>query len=805
MGVLFIKNNEIHELIHRADSLLESGQLTNARELYRQVAKIQPDNMDARYMLAVISAESGESAQAERDLRAVLAINQSHADAHLLLADLLAKQNRLSDALVHAEHAVQHDAEYPEAWLLRGMLQARNSDLDEALSSLRRATELSPDSAQAHLNLGNVLRSLGRTPEATVAFELAIGLQPDNLDARLGLAQVYLAKGDLREATASVDAALSVDSENATAWLIRGLAYAQQRDINQARECFRKAIERKPDYHEAWLNLGSACLGLADASGADEAFRRALRLNPDQPEALAGLADALNCIGRHEEALAAAEKGYSSRSGDAYIRLVYACALAGVGRDTEAEDHFRALLQQNPYLVPAHVNLAQICLRRGLIEAAVMHQRAALRSDPGNPRLLCKLALGLQLQGNLDEAMTACDAALALALAPGLPEAVNRQAAILERKGMFGIAISKLEPLLKRECVDAGTALTFARLTPHEGRITEGIELLETLLASGKEPVMTQDKIHKALTTLYDRNGEYQRAFEHSANSHALRNTQFDPDAHDTQVSAIIASLDAVALRHITSHGDPSDRPVFIVGMPRSGTSLVEQILASHPEVFGGGELSDIPEIAASLAELTSSGSHYPTRLPMASKTQIGIHARRYLQRLAQMNADAARFTDKLPHNFLYLGVIQALFPHTHIIHIRRNPLDTCISCYLQDFSSGHSYAYDLVHLGRYYRAYVRLMEHWRRTLKIPFIEIDYEDLVLDLERTSRLLIEFCGLSWNDRCLRFHETRRTVTTPSYNQVRRPLYRTSMQRWRNYEPWIGPLRDALGEPTKYQYL
>lgn len=782
-------------LLEMADELLSAGRFTEARNLYQQVCALEPSHSDAHFALGAISAEEGDAASAEQHLCAALASNPAHAGAHLHLADLLARQGQYQRALSHAQRAVDYDQKHADAWLLFGMLQARCGNLTAAETSSRHAVELQPDNAESHLNLGKVLRSLGQQPGAIAAVERALALAPECPEALTLLAQIQLERGALPEALMNASTALKIQTNNAEAWFVKGVAHARQDDLKQAHECFRQATARRPDYLAAYINLGQSCLILADPVGAEAAYRKAVEIQHDNSDARAGLADALNRCGRHQEAMLVAKSGLGVNPDHVHCRLALASALAMLGHDEEAANQFRTLLQKNPALVPAHARLAQLYLSQGRITAALEHQRAALRIDPDNPQLHCNLASGLQLAGRLHEAMGACSQALSLA--PGLPEAIACQASILERQGNIHAAIEKLEPLLSGSGKAPGAALAFARLSPQLGREEEGIRLLEEQLASQMPPAATKDKMHKLLAKLYDGTGDYKRAIAHNNSAHALRKTRFDTDAHDKLVDNIIASLNAAALDTVYGQGHPDKRPVFIVGMPRSGTSLAEQILASHPGVHGAGELADLPELAASLASATNSGSHFPFRLTVADSAQFQAHAQRYLELITQINPNAARITDKLPHNFIYLGVIQTLLPNARVIHIRRNPLDTCLSCYLQDFSSGHAYAYDLTHLGHYYRAYVRLMDHWRMTLRIPLLEIDYEQIVADLEGEARKLIEFCGLPWHGQCLRFHETQRTVSTPSYEQVRRPLYASSVGRWHHYEEWLAPLVEALG--------
>jgi hypothetical protein len=230
--------------------------------------------------------------------------------------------------------------------------------------------------------------------------------------------------------------------------------------------------------------------------------------------------------------------------------------------------------------------------------------------------------------------------------------------------------------------------------------------------------------------------------------------------------------------------------------MPRSGTTLVEQILSAHPGVAGGGELMYFPQIAETLRESFGLSARYPKAVAEIGGAQGSEIIRYYLDRLQQRHPGYARVTDKLPGNFLHLGLIALLFPRASFIHCSRDPMDTCLSCYFLKFHQAHPYSYRLQDLGFYYREYQRLMAHWRQVLPVRMLEVDYEDLVARQEEVSRQLVAHCGLEWDDRCLDFHKSDRNVRTASLAQVRQPMYRTSVKRWKHFEPFLGPLRAAL---------
>jgi hypothetical protein len=246
--------------------------------------------------------------------------------------------------------------------------------------------------------------------------------------------------------------------------------------------------------------------------------------------------------------------------------------------------------------------------------------------------------------------------------------------------------------------------------------------------------------------------------------------------------------FDRNLLEKLQGAGDPSSTPVFVLGMPRSGSTLIEQILASHPQIHGAGETED-------LAECLPAG--FPECLSTADASAIREIGRAYLSRLPQ---GRQRVVNKLPHNFLRIGLIRLALPNARIIHTERNPLDTCVSCYSKLFTAGQNFSYDLGELGRYYRLYSGLMDHWRSVLPADaMLHVAYEDVVEDLEGQARRLIEYCGLPWDDRCLDFYKTNRTVRTASAVQVRKPLFRSSVERWKKYEAGLGPLLSELLPP------
>ena len=313
-----------------------------------------------------------------------------------------------------------------------------------------------------------------------------------------------------------------------------------------------------------------------------------------------------------------------------------------------------------------------------------------------------------------------------------------------------------------------------------------------------------QIELHFALAKAYEDLGEHEQSAHHLVKGNALKRQQINYDEVATLnlFRRIREAFPARLLHDKRNVGDPSPVPVFVIGMPRSGTTLVEQILASHPQVFGAGELDEIDNRVAQLRS-DDVEVRYPEVVSSTTNPRLRQFGMSYVSAISTLAPTAKRIVDKMPKNFLFAGLIHLTLPNARIIHVHRDPLDTCFSCFSKLFAGGQRYSYDLGELGRFYRAYESLMEHWRKVLPTGvMLEVQYEQLITDVEGEARRMIAHCGLEWNDTCLSFHATRRPVRTSSAVQVRQPIYRSSIGRWRPYARVLGPLIEALGVDVTY---
>ena len=589
-------------------------------------------------------------------------------------------------------------------------------------------------------------------------------MQAESPQDLLQQANDCLDRGQLREACNLYHRVCSIDPANGEAWLMLGALHGETGNIEAAVHCLETSIKLQPQQPECHDVLGRILLASGQAEKAATCFRKVVHLAPTEAAAWSMLAGLEGQLGNADAAM---------HAGSAAVRL-------------------------DPGSVEAHVNLANALAELDRVKEAAEQYTLAVQFAPANCDIRLRLALMQERQGDVDAAMDGYRAVLQQQ--PGHLDAVAGEARMLELAGDAQAACGRVLPHIDAGMVNAGIALAFASLSSHHGRREQAIALLAGLL-SAPHTASERSDLHFALGKLYDQAGEYGQAFGHFEQANRLRDShRFAIDRQRQLVFALISTYSESFVRSMPRAANTSDRPVFIIGMPRSGTSLVEQILASHADIHGAGELWDIGEMAAAFPDPAGSGRHYPLSAGAVTPVVLDSLAEHYLARLQQLNDTARRVTDKMPHNFLYLGLIAQLFPRSRIIHCTRNPLDTCLSCYCSDLQMQHGYANDLVTLGAYYRLYQQLMEHWKAVMDLPILDIGYEALVGDLEQTSRRMVEFCDLPWDENCLRFAENTRIVTTLSHAQVRQPLYSRSINRAAHYREYLQPLIQALGKDT-----
>lgn len=475
-----------------------------------------------------------------------------------------------------------------------------------------------------------------------------------------------------------------------------------------------------------------------------------------------------------------------------------ALRLQAAKRIDEAVELYHRAVFLRPDSVDVHHNLAFALMSQGRIDEAVMHYERAISLDPGHANAHNNLGIALATRGQLDQA--AIHHQKALALDPHNVRAHVALANVFKFQGRFDDAMAEYDRAVAVRPDHADAHFSRCEIkTFHPG--DPELLALEALAArndlSPDKAIPVYFALHKALEDC----GDYARAFEFLRRGNELkrRETRYDEPGVVSFFRRVSTLFDRDLLHRFEGAGDPSSVPIFVVGMPRSGSSMIEQILASHPQVRGAGELRDF-EIAEQIV-FTAGGRPvaFPEYIPGMDGAALQRLAQIYLTRLPALGEGQLRIVDKALSNFVKIGLIRMILPNARIIHTMRDPVDTCLSCYSKLFTIGQLFSYDLAELGRYYRMYTEMMSHWRSVLpQGAMLEVSYEDVVDDLEGQARRLLDYCGLPWDDRCLSFHTSGGVVRTASVAQVRQPLFRTSLQRWRKYEANLGPLLNALGD-------
>jgi tetratricopeptide (TPR) repeat protein len=695
----------------------------------------------------------------------------------------LVEQNRPSEAEQRARTLL---AAHPNAGMLWKILSVALLRQDkDALQALFRTTELLPQDAEAHGNLAAALRDQGHWGAALASWRRALAIRPNDVETLVDAADAARAHGMARDAVPLYQRALQIAPKRIEVRNNLGNAFLELAQYAEAAGCYRAALQIKPDDAQILCNLGNAqrLLGLLDEAMASS--RRAAALDP-------GLSVAHNNVGlifaaRRQREEAVASYRQALRLNPRYVDVLnnLGNVLRELGARREALALYAQAAELDPKRAESHCNLGNILVELGRIEEGTECFRRALVLRPDWPLAHLSLATALRLQRRPADAESSCRAALAID--PNYVEAVSLLGELRADLGHF----SEAQELFQRAvAINPDFAFAFSAMAAHR-KMTSGdaawLEGAETLLA--KRPTLADEiNLRYALGKYFDDVGHYDEAFDHYRRANELSKRYgrgYDGAKLARRVDEIVRCFDTAFVGRGQPLAASSELPVFVVGMPRSGTSLTEQILASHPAVSGAGELTfwDAAYDAYRKAELEGNGGGYLSKLTGD-----------YLGRLTASSGGAQRVIDKMPANFLYLGLIHAAFPRARIIHMQRHPIDTCLSIYFQHFFNMGPYANDLDDLVHCYGEYRRVTDHWRTVLPATaLLEIPYEALIEDQEGWTRRMVDFIGLPWDPKCLEFHETERVVSTASKWQVRQKIYAASAGRWRNYEKFLGPLQ------------
>ena len=698
-----------------------------------------------------LAVETNPAAQQLTVEQALQRATQHQAAGQLQQAEGLLRQ------ILHAQPKNAH------ALHLLGIIVHQAGKAEDGIQLIKQAIESQPRVAQFHSNLGEMCRVLKRLDEAVRSGEQAVALDPQSATAHSNLGIACYDNKDLDRAEACQLKALSINPKLAPALNNLGSIRRDRKDKEGAIAYYRKTLEVAPQYLESVNNLGAVLSELDQPEEAIKVLLTAIRTNPNYAEAHCNIATAFLLI----EQLDKAEIGFKR-------------ALALKADYPEAYQGFAKLKQE----------------QNDLLEAEAMANKAqALAPEKAEP---LSLLGGIYTEAGFpDKAELAY--AQALAIDPELLSVHLGKGHLLMEQGKMEAAEASFLRALELDANNLG-----ARLSVTQVRKTKtGDDNMAALVAEAEKiDGMAETKalpLHFALGKCYDDTKKYDLAFKHYLEGCRLKRKrlQYSADDNDLLLQNIRETFSKKMIERFSGNGCPADLPIFVLGMPRSGTTLTEQIIASHPLVHGAGELPDLLQLANLPQGAQQEG--YPLSIRGLTQAEFRIMGEKYITGLRARNAESKHITDKMPANFNCVGLIHLILPHAKIVHVKRNPVDTCLSGFTRLFNRSQHQSYDLSELGRYYRNYAKLMDHWREVLPAgSFYEVQYEDLVADIDTPARALIGYCGLEWDDACLDFHKNERNIRTASVTQVRQPIYNTSVERWRKYESHLGPLLEALGD-------
>ncbi len=713
----------------------QGGRLQAAEQIYRQILAVEPNQTDALHLLGVVAFQAGKPEAAVEIIQRAIRMRGNVAFYHNNLGEAYRGLRRTAEAIACYRRALELKPDYVEACSNLGVALTDQGNLEEAIAWCRRALDLKPDYAMAHNNLGNAFSQQGKPDEAVASYRRAIELDPDCAEAHsnLGLAFNELKQPD--EAVVCCRRALAIKPDYVEAHNNLGNALKEQGKLDEAVACYRKALELKPDYAVSHCNLGLVLHEQGKLQEAAACCRRATDLKPDFTDAHFSLGNLFKDLEKLDEAAAC----------------------------------YRRALELKPDYADVYSNLGNVLKDQGKLDEAVACYRRALELKPDHVGMLSNLGNALKDEGKLEEAAACCRRAIELD--PGFAEAHGNLGGVLEELGDLKGAEDCFRTALRHNPQFAFAHSQLAQLL--RGKLPQ--QELAAQRQMLEIPGLTDQQrllLHFGLAQTLDARGEFSEAAGHLARANALQLTQwrnrgleYDPKEHELRISEMIAVCTPDFFQHVRGFGLESEVPIFVVGLPRSGTTLIEQILAGHSRVFGAGEMK---LASRTMLALGAQGIEPTEGLRHLDRETARHLAAQYLESLRSLDFQALRIVDKMPDNYLLLGLLASLFPRTKLIHCRRDLRDVAVSCWLTHFREIR-WTNDQGHIASRFREYERIMEHWRKVLPAPVLEVDYEETVADLEGVARRLVGWCGLPWEPGCLEFHELKR----PAQNGQRHP--------------------------------
>jgi tetratricopeptide (TPR) repeat protein len=702
----------------------------------------------------------------------------------------------------------------PEGKILLALAFILQGNIKEAEEFIKNIDEDTLKSAQTLSDLGLVYFLIGKLDKAEKVFKKALNF-PDIDDALyVRLAALYYSQNKLEEAQYYWEKALSINPYRVEILYNLGILHLNKGELEKALDYFNRALRIKPDFQPAEEKRTLTLLSLNKIDTLIEEYYKELEQNPS-PDVYLKLGNTLYIAGRYPEARAIFSEGVDKYPYDPRLKMALVEVLKEEGRTFQAGSLLKQWLEDPSWideektpnkeeiLLQMRFSLNELRIQAGFLDTAEKDLEEIENKENYPEYYILKAKILMERNRGIEAADI---------LRKGR-EKFPAHLEILQELAHTLTSIGEIKEAkeIQSQIVAINPTAVITQVELEDYKATdEQIRILEDLLNSPGLPKATRASAGFVLHRVLEKRKEYDRAFEVliKANDLVKEEINYDWKEHRYMVQKTIEVFTPEVVEKLKGKGHPSERPIFVLGMPRSGTTLTEQILGSHSMVYPAGELSYIPRIVSLLPEALKQVGKKPLRWPEAilemDESLLKGAAQYYLNKVAKLDDKHPRIVDKLPHNFDYIGLILLMFPNAKIIHLKRNDLDVAVSNYQQNFAAKHGtmgFAFDLKWIGHMLNDHKAIMEHWHKLFPGQIYELDYQRLIDDPKTVIKELLEFCELPWEDNVLEFYKTKRPVKTASINQVRKGIYRSSVEKWRRYEKYLQPVIELLNEGFK----
>ncbi|MEC7701501.1 MAG: tetratricopeptide repeat protein [Pseudomonadota bacterium] len=771
----------IEEAIHLAREHHLVGNFVIAERTYKDILKSDPNNPTVNHLLGALYFQTGDQNKALHFMEESIRVSPNEIAYLNNYGSALNLAKKYNTAIETFDKILSLDSANVEALNRKATTLWQMNLHQQAEDTAKRALELAPDNLDGLLNLGLALTSQGKNDAAHKIWLDASKKYPGDCRIWSNWANMLREAGEVDAARECIDKALAIEPLDLDALNNLGCIYKDLGQYEEAIETFRKATDASPKYYQAHYNAALTYNDMKRFGEGAVAARYAVDFNPEYGEAFSALSANLIELGEFQHAHYAAQRAVQINPDSAEAHM----QLADVLYLSDRFDDGYAALKQALSLAPddfrTYSKLASVYDRLNETQLAIEALDKAIELAPDKHILRTHKATILHVANEIDEAFKTIDQAIELA-----PENILNYIS----KAEIFIAVNKLDDaratLQKALDINPDNPMAYNTLSGLVKIESEDDEIFQKMLSAQDEienmGMMAKATLHYGIASTYEKLKNYEKAFEHYkiAGECKRKMTPFNSAAATQRIEGVKSNFNVRTLEAFKGYGSESDSPIFIVGMPRSGTTLTEQIISSHPDVYGAGELSDLGRAQKKVGTLTTE----------TAKEMGDLYVE--LSRARQVGGEFKHVSDKMPSNYMNIGLIASILPNAKIIHCMRDPIDTCLSCYKQNFYTGQSWSYDLEELADEYQRYLDLMAYWDKVLPGKIFHISYEDTVNDVETQARKLIDYIGLEWNDACATPHKKERAVLTASKMQVTKPVYTSSVQKWKRFEEHLQPL-------------